>query len=104
MSLSKKDIAGLRQSVKTGEIIGSDPVDATTTVSVVHFGRPSEKVSFQADTTLTGTVEFSINGKTWVSSTAIGTSGAIVTFTTHAVSAARVTRTGGAGIVAFAVI
>lgn len=103
MSLNKKDVASLKQSVKTGEVLGSGSLDAVTnTIAIVSFGRPSEKVSFQADSTFTGTVEFSINGKTWSSTIPAVT--AMTTYTTHAVTIARVTCTSGTGSVSFAII
>jgi hypothetical protein len=72
-------------------------MDATNTVEIIELAIDAEKVSFQADGSLAGTVEFSISGIDYVNSTAIGGANAIVTFNTHMVSSLRVTRTGGSG-------
>jgi hypothetical protein len=102
MGLDYKKREKAVQKVKSGVKYSTGTLDATTTTEEFHDIGVLEKVTFQANGTLAGTVEFSLDGSQWSSSTAIGAVGALVTFSTHLVCAIKVTRTGGTGKLAIA--
>lgn len=97
MGYSKKQAKSARQSVSIGDSQVTGTLDGTTTTENLTLTCVAEKVSFQADGDLAGTVEFSIDGVNFKNSTAIGASNAIVTFSTHMVKVLKVTRSGGTG-------
>jgi hypothetical protein len=97
MTLDRRQREKVTQQVKTGSRLTSTLLDASSTVDIITFGTVAEKVSFQGDGDLAGTVEFSIDGINWKNSTAIGATNAIVSFNTHNSAAIRVTRSGGSG-------
>lgn len=97
MGLSKKDARRLRQPTLVGDMQVTGTLDGTTTTETLTLSCVAEKVSFQADGDLAGTVEFSIDGINFKNSTAIGATNAIVTFNTHMVKVLKVTRSGGSG-------
>jgi hypothetical protein len=97
---TRKEVQTVRQRVATGQKSATAVLDGSTsdlTVEVIRFGGAMEKVSFQASGTLTGTIEFSISGENWTSSTAIPGANAIASFNTHNIEGVRVTWTGGVG-------
>lgn len=102
MAYSKKDVASVKQPIRTGEKIISSVLDASITTEIIEFGDVASKVSFQASGDLAGNVEFSLDGENFKNTTAIGASNAIVSFNTHNVSAVKITRSGGSGSVVFA--
>ena len=102
MTYSKKEAQRVRQKVSVGTALVTGLLDAATTVEVLSFGGAMSKVTFQGTDTLAGTVEFSVNGINWFSSTAIGAANAAVSFSTHNFNSMRVTRSGGSGQLAIA--
>lgn len=96
MAYSKKETRKAREKVSVSDMVSTGTLNASTTVEIVQLGVPADKVSWQSDGTLAGTVEVTINGTTWVSSTAF-TATVIGTYSASLVKALRVTRTGGAG-------
>ena len=94
---TRKEVQSVRQRVATGQKDATGVLDATTTVEIIRLGGAMSKVSFQASGSLQGTVEFSLSGLDWVSSTAIPASNAIASFSTHNIEGIRVTRTAGTG-------
>lgn len=102
MGYSKKDVQSIEQPVRTGDKSITGLLDGTTTVQTITFGDVFSKVTFQASGDLAGNVTFSVDGINFKDTTAIGASNAMISFSTHNVCAARVTRTGGSGKVSFA--
>lgn len=96
MGYSKKEARKAREKVSVSDMVSTETLDATTTVEIVQLGVPADKVSWQSDGTLAGTVEVTINGVTWVASTAF-TATVIGTYSASLVKALRITRTGGSG-------
>ena len=97
MGLDIKNREKAVQKVKTGVKYSTVTLDATTTTEEFHNIGVLEKVTFQASGTLVGTVEFSLDGTQWTSSTAIGAVGTLVSFSTHIIAAIKVNRTAGSG-------
>jgi len=97
MTLERRQREKVTQQVKIGSRLSSVALDGTTTTDTITFGTVAEKVTFQADGDLAGTVEFSVDGKTWDDSTAIGAANVMVSYSTHNVTSMRVTRSGGSG-------
>lgn len=95
MGYSKKEVRKAREKVSVGDMVSTETLDASNTVEIIQLGIPADKVSYQTDGTLAGTIEFSINGTTWSGSAAISTT--IGTYTASLVKAVRVTRSGGSG-------
>lgn len=102
MAYSKKDVQRAKQAVSVGVGLSTGTLDAVTTVEVLQFGGAMAKVTFQGAGTLAGTVEFSVNGTNWFSSTAIAGANAPTTFSTHNFNSMRVTRTAGTGTLSIA--
>jgi hypothetical protein len=102
MGYSKRDVASVQQATKTGQRYVTPELSAAPSVEVIKFGDVASAVTFQASDNLTGTIEFSVDGENFKNSTALAASNAMTTFTTHLVTAVRITRTGGAGKVAVA--
>jgi hypothetical protein len=94
---TRKDVQTVRQRIAAGEKVVTEELSASNTVEVIRLGGAMSKISFQASGDLQGTVEFSISGLNWVSSTAIAAANGIVTFSAHNVDGVRVTRTSGTG-------
>lgn len=97
MAITKAQARQVRQPSLVGDMAITATLDGTTTTEIITFSAVAEKVSFQADGDLAGTVEFSIDGVNFKNSTAIGATNAIVTFNTHMSKVIRVTRSGGSG-------
>ncbi len=96
MAYSKKDILDAKQSVRTGVRTATAELSVSNPgPEIIDLGDVCAKVTFQSDGNLTGTIEFSVDGKTWGNSTALAT--AMTSFNTHNVCAVRVTRSGGTG-------
>jgi hypothetical protein len=95
--LLKKQSRLARQPVKSGELVATGTLDGTTTIEVLTLSVVAEKLSLQMQGTLTGTIEFSIDGKTFINSTAIPAAGVITNFSTHLVASVKVTRATGSG-------
>lgn len=102
MSISKKFSQKIRQQTHVGVKTSTEVLDASTTVEIIEFGAAMARATFQGSDDLAGTVEFSVNGKNWFSSTAIAGSNAPTTYSTHNFNAIKVTRSGGAGFLAIA--
>lgn len=102
MAYSKKQIQRAKQDTSTGVSLSTDVLDGTTTVEILHFGGAMSRVTFQGSDNLGGTVEFSVNGTTWFSSTAIAGANAPTTYSTHNFNSMKVTRTSGSGQLAVA--
>lgn len=104
---TRKDVQTVRQRVATGVKTATDTLDGSTpelTVEIIRFGGAMSKVSFQGSGNLVGTVEFSIDGLNWFSSTAIPGSNAPASYTTHNVEGVKVTWTSGTGQVFLAAV
>lgn len=97
MGYSKKDIQRAHQDVSVGVGLCTGTLDASVTTEIIQFGGALSRVTFQGSGTLAGTVEFSVNGTNWFSSTAIAGSNAPTTYSTHNFNSMRVTRSGGSG-------
>ncbi len=101
MAYSKKDILDARQAVRTGVKVASAPMSAASPApQIIDLGDVCAKVTFQSDGDLAGTIEFSVDGKTWGTPVALAT--AMTSFNTHNVCVVRVTRSGGTGKVSIA--
>ena len=98
MGYSKKDIQRALQDVSVGVGLCTGTLDGTTTTEIIQLGGACSKCTWQGDTGLTGTVEFSTNGKTWYGSAAIATTP--TSYNTHNFNSIKVTRSGGTGKVA----
>lgn len=102
MAVSKKAGQKVRQQTSTGAKATTSSLDASTTVEIVELGAPMARITFQGTGDLAGTVEFSVDGEHWFSSTAIAGSNAPTTYTTHNFNSIKVTRSNGSGRLAFA--
>lgn len=100
MAFSKKQLLDSKQKVRTGVKVSSDLLDAVTTTEDIDLGDVCSKVTFQSDGTLTGTIAFSVDGKTWSATSPLAT--AMTSFSTHNVCVVRLIRSGGSGRVAVA--
>jgi hypothetical protein len=96
MAITKEQARKVRQPVHTGDLSLSVSLDATTTVDTRTFSVAAEKVSWQSDGTLAGTIEFSIDGVIFFGSTAFAAT-VPGSYSTHLVRVVKITRTGGAG-------
>lgn len=96
MAITKEQARKVRQPVSTGDLSLSVSLDAVTTSEIKSLSISAEKVSWVSDGSLTGTVEFSIDGVIFFSSTAfaLATPGS---FSTHLVRSVRITRVSGTG-------
>ena len=97
---TKKETRKAREKVSASDMVATAILDGSTpelTVEICQFGVVAEKVTFQANSTLAGTIEFTANGTDWYGSTAIAGSNAPVSYSTHLAKAARVTRSAGSG-------
>lgn len=97
MTLERRQREKVIQQVKIGSRFSTVLLDASTTEDILTFGTVVEKVTFQADGDLAGTIEFSVDGTNWDDSTAIAASNAMDSYNTHNVAAVKVTRTSGSG-------
>lgn len=97
---TKKDVMSVEQPVRTGSRINSSQLDASTTSQIIELGDVFSKITFQASGDLAGTIEFSMNGVNFVTSTALPASNAMASYNTHNVASVRITRSGGSGKVA----
>lgn len=94
----KKDSKLARQPISIGDVQVTGILDATTTQEVIKLSIIAEKVSIQADSTLAGNIDVSIDGKNWVlAPLAISASPAIATYSSNLITHVRVNRTGGSG-------
>ena len=96
MAVTKEQARKVRQAVQTDDLSLSIALDGTTTIDTRIFSVVAEKVSWQSDSTLAGTVEFSINGTDFFGSVAFAAT-APGSYNTHLIRAIKITRTGGAG-------
>lgn len=102
MAYSKKDVQRAHQDVSTGVGLCTGTLDGTTTTEILQLGGAMSRVTFQGTGNLQGTVEFSVNGTNWFSSTAIAAANAPTTYSTHNFNSMKVTRTTGSGKLAIA--
>jgi len=102
MAVSKKAGQKVRQQTNTGVKAVTGILDGTTTIEIVELGAPMSRITFQGTGNLAGTVEFSVDGEHWFSSTAIAGANAPTTYSTHNFNSIKVTRSGGSGRLAFA--
>lgn len=96
MAITKTQARKVRQPVLTGDYSLSETLDAATTQETLTLSLAAEKVTVQSDGNLAGTVEFSVNGVNFFSSTAF-TATTPVTYSANLVRVIRITRTSGAG-------
>lgn len=97
MTILKKASQKIRQQTSGGLKAVTGLLDGTTTTEILELGAAMSRVTFQGSGDLAGTVEFSVNGTTWFSSTAIAGANAPTTYSTHNFNAMKVTRSGGSG-------
>lgn len=102
MSISKKASQKIRQQTHAGVKMVTGILDGTTAVEILELGGAMAKVTFQGTGDLAGTVEFTVDGQHWFSSTAIAGANAPTTYSTHNFNAIKVTRTSGSGQLAIA--
>ena len=100
MAYSKEQVQRVRQAVKTSTKLVTPTLDGTTTSHVFVLGDVAAKVTYQGLTGLTATIEFSVDGITWSTPTAVST--AMTSYNTHNVCAIRVVRSAGSGTVSIA--
>ena len=96
MSYSSKEMLKSRQKITTGTRTSTGTLDGTTTVEYITFSHPVAKLSVQATGTLSGTVEMSINGSDFFTSTAFAAV-TPVSYSTHNINSIKVTRLVGTG-------
>jgi hypothetical protein len=94
---SPRDLLAKRQKVITGTEVATVALSVSITVDVIKFGTPVSKISYQATGDLAGTIEFTIDGVDFFGSSALPAMNAPATYTAHAVTAVRITRTSGSG-------
>ncbi len=104
MSYSRKQVQALNQKIITGVSLSTAELNASNPEEIIRFGGALERVTFQGTDSLAGTVEFTVNGTNWFSSTAIAAANAPTTYTTHNFVAMRVTRTAGSGKLTIAAV
>lgn len=100
MTVTPKQKAKQIQQVRTSVLLGSDLLDGTTTTQTIELGDVCSKITFQSDGDLAGTIEFSVNGKTW--GTPVALAAAMTSFSTHNVAVVRLVRSSGSGRVTIA--
>jgi hypothetical protein len=101
MAYSKKDILDAKQTVRTGVRTATTEMSAASPdPQIIDLGDVCAKVTFQSDGNLAGTIEFSVDGKTFQNSAALAT--AMTSYSTHNVCAVKVTRSSGTGKVSIA--
>jgi hypothetical protein len=96
MAITKAQASKVRQPTKVGDQQSTGTLDGTTTTETIQLGIVAEKVTVQSDGTLAGNVQFSTNGVDFYTTTAF-TATTPVTYSTHLITAIKVTRTGGTG-------
>jgi hypothetical protein len=96
MAITKEQARKVRQAVNASDVSLSIPLDASTTVDTRILSIVAEKISWQSDGNLAGTIEFSADGVNFGNSTAIAAN-TLASFSTHLVRAVKITRSSGAG-------
>jgi hypothetical protein len=96
MAVTKEQARKVRQPVHTGDLSLSIALDGTTTIDTRILSIVAEKVSWQSDASLAGTIEFSINGTDFFGSVVFAAT-VPGSYSTHLIRAIKITRTGGAG-------
>jgi hypothetical protein len=96
MSYSSKETLKTRQKVTIGTKTATGTLDGTTTIEYISFSHPVSKLSVQSTGNLAGTIEMSINGVDWFTSTPF-VAITPVSYSAHNISAVKVTRTSGTG-------
>lgn len=102
MTIAKKHSQKIRQQTASGVALSTGVLSSLTTVEIIELGGAMSRVTFQGTGDLAGTVEFSVNGQNWFSSTAIAAANAPTTYSTHNFNSIKVTRTSGTGRLAIA--
>jgi len=96
MGITKEQARKVRQPVSTGDLSLSISLDGTTTIDIRQLSISAEKISWQSDGDLAGTVEFSLDGVTFFGSVAFAAT-VPGSYSTHLIRVVKITRTGGAG-------
>jgi len=96
MAITKEQARKVRQPVSTGDLSLSISLDGTTTIDIRQLSISAEKISWQSDGDLAGTVEFSLDGVTFFGSVAFAAT-VPGSYSTHLIRVVKITRTGGAG-------
>lgn len=94
-AIQSKDAKQKRQPVSITDIQSQTFNGAGT--YIMELSIVAEKVSFQQEGTLVGTVEVSLTGQTFAASAAIPASGSISNYTASLVKVVKITITSGAG-------
>lgn len=94
-AIQSKDAKQKRQPVSITDI--QSQAFTAAGVVIMELSVVADKVSFQQEGTLVGTVEFSLTGQTFAGSVAIPASGTISNYTTSLVKAIKITVASGAG-------
>lgn len=101
MAYSKKDVLDAKQSTRTGVKVVTTLMSASNAApQAIDLGDVCAKITFQSSGDLAGTIQFSVDGKTWSSTTPLAT--AMTSYNTHNVCAVLITRTSGTGKVSIA--
>ena len=101
MGYSKKDVRTLDNTSGNTKLT-SIKLDGTTTEEVIVLGEVASKITLQASGSLTVNATFSLNGVDYFDTTAVSTTPA--TYTTHAVTHIKLTRTASEGLVYIAAV
>ena len=96
MAITKAQARKVRQPVLSGEILLSVALSASPSVEIIELGNVASKITVQSSGDLAGTVEFSVDGVTFASSTAF-TATTLVSFSTHLIRVVKITRVSGSG-------
>lgn len=99
-AIASRDAKQKRQPVSITDIQSQSFTAAGT--YIMELSVLAEKVSFQQEGTLSGTVEFSLTGQTFVASAAIPASGTISNYTASLCKVVKITVSSGAGRIVIA--
>lgn len=97
MAYTKAQVKKLAQKTTGGIVKSSVELSASVTSDVIYLDMPAAKISVQSEPTLVGTYQVSLDGITFETPVALGTSGAIVSYSTHVVSVVKLNWTSGTG-------
>lgn len=105
-AITKQEASTARQRNNTGDhqFKTIDTADTGTTPVIMELGNIAQKITYVMNGTLTGTIEFSINGKDYTGSASLGSTGVYTTYSSHLVKKIKITPATGAGTVTVAAI
>lgn len=94
-AIQSKDAKQKRQPVSITDI--QSQAFTAAGVYIMELSVVSEKVSFQQEGTLAGTIEFSLTGQTFAASTPIPAAGTIGNYTASLIKVVKITVSSGSG-------